>query len=376
MAHDIVLTEAQKAQQSTEPVMVVELAAPTHVPRTPESQARSLDRVADALREDPHSFSFFQAVRLLEKLYPGRLRVGALDDPAREVVRFKANPTLSFPASEIQQLTLDDEPPTMVVNFMGLIGPQAVLPHQYTLLVAERLRARDPALADFLDIFQHRLVSLFYQAWRKQRIAIAREDGAQDPLAEHLGDAIGLGLSTVRNRLPFPDEALVHRAGLLTGMPRGAIALQQLIEEIFDVPADVQQFIGSWYTLDSDDLCALGADDALTNQLGLGAVAGDEIWDQQSRVRIRIGPVERSTYDDFLPGRPAYRSLASLVRFFSHDQFDFELQLVLARDDVAGIRLGEAGAEYQLGWSTWICSAPRVEDADETILTLRTGAAL
>jgi type VI secretion system protein ImpH len=271
---------------------------------------------------------------------------------------------------------VDDQPASMVVNFMGLVGPQAVLPHQYTLLVAERLRARDPALADFLDIFQHRLVSLFYQAWRKHRVAIAREDGAADPLAEHLGDAIGLGLSSVRNRLPFPDEALVHRAGLLAGMPRGAIALQQLIEDLFDVPAEVEQFIGSWYPLDTEDLCMLGDEDTLTTQLGFGAVAGDEIWDQQSRVRIRIGPLERTRYDHFLPGGAAYQALASLVRFFSHDQFDFELQLVLAHADVAGVRLGDAGTEPQLGWSTWICSAPRVEDADETILTLRQGRAL
>ena len=159
-------------------------------------------------------------------------------------------------------------------------------------------------------------------------------------------------------------------------MPRGAVALQQLIEDMFAVPAAVEQFIGSWYALDSSDLCALGEDDALTNQLGMGAVAGDEIWDQQTRVRIRIGPLERSRYDEFLPGKSAHIALASLVRFFSHDQFDFELQLVLAHDDVAGVRLGEAGADHQLGWSTWICSAPRVDDADETILTLRTGAAI
>jgi type VI secretion system protein ImpH len=320
------------------------------------------------LREQPHSFGFFQAVRLLERLYPDRAHVGGFDDPAREVVRFGVPPTLAFPASEIQELSLrDDEPCVMRVNFMGLTGPQGVLPHVYTLLAQERLRSRDRAVVEFLDLFHHRLISLFYQAWRKYRFTVAAEENGPDGLRDHLLDLIGLGIDSSRNRLPLPDDALAFRAGLLIAQPRSASSLQQLLEDFFEVGAEVEQFVGGWYTLAEPDRCAVGEEDDPANELG-AAVVGEEIWDAQARIRVRLGPLRRAQYDTFLPGGRGHRELAALVRFFSHDQFDVELQLVLAADDVPGVRLGDDS--LQLGWSSWIRCAPRVRDGDETLLHL------
>ncbi|MGH7578938.1 MAG: type VI secretion system baseplate subunit TssG, partial [Gemmatimonadales bacterium] len=93
------------------------------------------------LEESPTSFEFFQAVRVLERLYPSRGPVGMFHHPAEEVARFTVNPDTAFPASEIQTLELDgDRPPRLGVNFMGLTGPEGVLPYCYSLLVSERIR--------------------------------------------------------------------------------------------------------------------------------------------------------------------------------------------------------------------------------------------
>lgn len=331
--------------------------------------------IEEALRKDPYSFSFFQAVRLLERILPERSDVGGFDDPARETVRFGVNHELGFPASEISSIGMDGEQPSMTINFMGLTGPQGVLPHQYSLLIAERMRSRDNALRDFLDIFHHRILSLFYQAWRVHRFTIARESGDRDRLAARLADIIGLGLESSRERLPFPDEALIYRAGLLAGQPRGAVALKQLLEDFFDVHAEVEQFIGAWYPLQPTDFCYVGGDDDDGNMLGGGAVAGNEAWDQQSRVRVKLGPLNSERYNSFLPGGASHDALGALLRFYSHNQFDFEVQLVLARADVKGLRLGDSAAEQRLGWSTWICSTARDRDADETILSPENRAA-
>lgn len=337
-----------------------------------------LEYVEEALRQEPHTFAFFQAVRLLERLRPERAPVGEYGDPGAEAVRFGVPPTLAFPASEIQLLELrEDSPAAMKVNFLGAIGPQGVLPHEYTLLVAERLRSRDAALADFLDMFHHRLLSLFFLAWRKYRFAAAREDQRADLLGEHVLDLMGMGMRGQRPLLPFPTEALISRAGLFIPQPRGAAALQQLIQDFFAVPVAVEQFVGGWYPLVTDDRCVVSDEEEdPANQLGRGAVAGDEIWDQQAKVRIRLGPLERAQYDAFLPEGSAHQPLAALLRFYSHDQYEFEVQLVLAADDVPGVRLGADEADApRLGWSSWIRSQPRAQIADETILTLQSGAA-
>jgi len=323
-----------------------------------------------ALRSDARSFSFFRAVRALEQVRPDRHQVGADVDPADEVVHFSANPSLAFPSSEIEALDIPtDGPARMVVNFMGLIGPQGVLPHQYTLTVMERLRLKDETLRDFLDIFQHRALSLFYRAWEKNRFAVQWERNQNDPLSEHLLDLVGMGLETVRERSSVPPSSLASFAGLMAPEPRGALALEELIEEYFDVPCAVEQFVGGWYKLERRDLCELGDEDGQANRLGYGAVAGDEVWDAQARVRVRLGPLARARFDSFLPTGGAHETLRNILRFFAHDRVEYEVQLVLNRDEVPGFVLGEEPGQ-PLGWSTWIRTRPMTREADGTVLNV------
>jgi type VI secretion system protein ImpH len=336
-----------------------------------EDASLDLHRVEEALRDDATSFQFFQAVRLLEALQPQRAPVGHFVDPADEVVRFGVPSALGFPPSEIRSLEMpQDGQARMRVNFMGLVGPLGVLPHTYSLHVNERERARDGAMGAFLDLFHHRIISLFFRAWRKHRFTAA---GRSDPdrLREHLLDLAGIGLPSLQDRLPVPDDALIFYLGLLGPQARSAAALQQLLEDFFDVPVEVEQFIGGWHTLSERDQCPVGEENGPATRLGMGAVVGDEVWDPQSRVRLRIGPLTRSQYDRFLPNGSAYEPLRSLTRFFSHDQHEFEVQLILARDEVPGCTLGADDEDPQpLGWATWIRSTAFTRDADETVLTL------
>jgi len=322
--------------------------------------------------EDPTSFEFFQAVRVLERLFPDRSRVGEFAEPKEEVARFAANTAVAFPASEIQ--TLDIEPDgqlKLTVNFMGMTGPLGVLPLYYSLFVAERARARDRASRDFLDIFNHRFVSLFYRAWEKNRFAVAYERDQSDRVTEHLADLLGLGAERVRNLFAVPDESFLYYCGLLGLAGRPAVALEQLLEDYFQVPVEVGQFVGGWYPLAKGTQCMLGDEASAASRLGIGTVAGDEIWDQQARVRLTIGPLSRRQYDEFLPAGSAYEQLRALARFFSEDRFDFEVRLVLAREEVPACVLGdESGAATQLGWCTWIRSTSFSRDADETVLIL------
>ena len=336
-----------------------------------EAAGLGASELAAQLAGDPTSFEFFQAVRLLERLYPERARVGGFGAPEDEVAHFSANPSIACPASEVQDLELPGGGPARLrVNFMGLIGPLGVLPYHYTLLVAERLRARDRALQGFLDIFEHRIICLFYRAWEKHRFTVVYERDRSDRVTEHLLDLVGLGLAGFRHRMPVPDEAFLFYAGALAPQPRSAVALQRVLEDFFDVPVEIDQFVGGWYPLAPDTRCNVGSDAGASDQIGLGAVVGDEIWDQQARVRLRLGPLTREQYERFLPTGPAYGLLQELTRFFSHDQFDFEVQLVLARDEVPSCRLGADGEQPPLGWGTWLRTTALERDAGETVLAL------
>ncbi len=338
-------------------------------------KSSALDRygnVRELLEREPYLFAFFQAVRTLELLQPERRTVGQFSHPSREVARFSAHPSVAFPASEIQALQIrDDEQPRMTVNFMGMTGPLGVLPLVYTELVAERVRARDTALRDFLDIFNHRMVSFLYGAWRKYRFEVAREQGARDAVSAHVRDLIGMGTPGLVNRQSVDDEALVFYGGFLAQQPRSATVLEQLLGDYFDVDVEIEQFAGAWYPLDKNTQCCLGTGTPASELLGAGAVVGDEVWDQQSVVRIKLGPLSLSRYLDFLPTGSAYKPLQDITRLYAGNEIDFEVQLILKRGEVPSCELGAEGETApMLGWVTWARTRDMDRDPSETTLRL------
>jgi type VI secretion system protein ImpH len=342
------------------------------------SESRTVDPdvavsvVGAKLQMEPYRFEFFQAVRLLERLFPERTPVGQYSQPPDEVAHFGAHASLAFPASQVQAMDWPEHGPArMTVNFMGLTGPEGVLPNPYTALMIERLRASDTSPQDFFDIFNHRIISLFYQAWRKYRFDVAYEHGERNRFARQLLSLVGLGTDGLQNRQAIPDDALVYYAGLLTQRPRCAENLRQILMDYFDVPAEVEQFSGGWYRLDPDTQCFFSEEATDSERLGSGAVVGDEVWNQQSRVRIVLGPLSLEEYRTFLPDGPHWEPLRAWVRFFSNEEFDFEVKLILRREEVPVCELGMGGGSGpRLGWVSWVKSAPLARDPGDTVLPL------
>ena len=339
----------------------------------PENPAVNYSELAAMLRATPWNFEFFQAVRLLERLHPDREPVGHFSAPGSEAVRFRAHASSVFPASEIQSLhDSDGECADMEVNFMGLFGPQGVLPLYYTELIADRARLRDAALIDFLNIFNHRMISLFYRAWEKYRFPVAYERGDLDQVGRaYLLDFIGLGTPGLQNRQKVADDALIYYSGLLSQQPRCAANLENLLADYFEVQVEVEQFVGAWYKLDeSTQFCMVNATD-VSEQLGFGAVVGDEVWDTQGRVRLRIWPAAHRALSGLPAQRRGYAPLRALTEFYAGGEIDFEVQLILDRRDVPVCELGAEGdAGPRLGWITWARTKSMDRDPSETILPL------
>ncbi len=329
------------------------------------------DLVRSLLETVPFQFNFFQAVRLLERLQPERQPVGRFVAPGREAARFGSHSHYAFPASQIQGLERPpDGPARMLVNFMGMTGPSGVLPLMYSNLVIERLRERDRTLRDFFDLFNHRMISLFYQAWEKYRFVIPYERGERDPFSHHLLALLGLGTPGLQDRQDVPDDSLLFYCGLLSLQPRSAAAFRQVLADYFDVPIDIEQFVGAWYPVEEDAQCELGEGTAYAGQVGLGAVVGDEIWDQSSHVRILVGPLTLDQYLEFLPGGDAHTDIRALAKFYAGEEQDVEIQLILKREEVPFCELkSEPG--WQLGWTTWVKSGEFGRDPGDAVLELK-----
>lgn len=343
-----------------------------------ENLALAESRIETRLFAEPYCFEFVQAVRLLKCFNPNRSSVGLFRPPETEVVRFGVHASLAFPASEVQELEeRPGAPPVLRVNFLGTIGPLGVLPLYYTELVAQRVMARDRTLRDFLDLFHHRLLSLFYRSWTKYRFLIGFEQQGEskkdeDQFSQYLLDLIGLGGEGLQNRQSVSDLSLLYYTGLFAQQPRSAEGLALILSDFFQAPIVIEQFLGSWYDLSPEAQCNLDDTAFDSQQLGLGAIVGDEVYDPQSRVRVVIGPLPLKRYLEFLPTGSAYRPLVSLVRFYAGDEFDFEAQLILKKDEVPRCELGAEGAAApMLGWVSWSKTNTMDSDPSQTVLQLR-----
>jgi type VI secretion system protein ImpH len=322
-------------------------------------------RLDDSLFLSAYEFDFFQAVRLLTLLDAerhGERHSGESTD-FNNVVRFCAHNSLAFPASAIASIEKKNgDPPSMAVTFMGMIGPRGVLPTAYTEIAIDRESFGDRSFADFLDIFNHRLIQLFFEAWKKHQFVIGYEQSQQrdrlDTFTSYLFDLVGMGTSGLQNRMPVPDIGLLHYAGLLAQRPHSADALRSLLHHYFEVPASVEQFCGKWHALETDELCSLGSDEA-ASELGGGAVAGDAVWSRQALVRIVLGPLTADEFHRFLPNGKDFFKIAALVRWFLGSSLEFEIQPTLARDEVPPCRLGDETCDgSRLGWSAWLRTEP------------------
>ena len=360
------------APSLSQPPDLTELSRlPAHPEESKETALASSPLGMD-LHDDAPSFEFFQAVALLQRMLSDRRPVGHFFSPEDEAVRFHVNPRMGFPASEVQELQLhNDAPADMMVNFMGLTGPQGVLPYVYSELILERLRAKDRSLASFFDIFNHRAISLFYRAWQRTRFPVNYASGSLDFFSQYLRDLLGIGTAGLADRQRLEDEALMHYISLFAMQSRSAVALEQVLADYFEVPVEIEQFTGAWYALDKSTQCAMNEKDSMSTQVASGAVVGDAVWDRGGRVRIRIGPMGLARYDDFLPGGSANAALRAITKFYASGCVDFEAQLVLDRKEVPAVELDlDAKHPSRLGWVSWAKTAPIGADPDDTILAL------
>jgi type VI secretion system protein ImpH len=328
--------------------------------------------VADWLFTEGYRFDFYRAVALLERLVPHTIPVGEGSEPEREAVRFTSQVGLAFPASdivEVRQPESEHTPADMTVHFLGLAGCLGPMPIPYTELLIERSWRRDTALRDFLDIFNHRLVSLMYRVRKLHRLGLDFTPPDQTPVARYLFALMGLGTPGLQGRMQVKDRALLSYTGLVAQHPRSMIGLELLLTDYFQVKVAGEQFHGRWYPLEEDQLTTIGLS-GQNQRLGRGAVLGTRVWEQQGTFALRLGPLTLAQFLDFLPIGRGFQSLCALTRFYVGHELEFGFRLTLQAGEVPESRLSVTNGP-RLGWTSWLKTREFSEDDTQVRLTSR-----
>lgn len=359
-------------------------------------RGKVVDRAAredlwDRLNVQAWGYDFFALVRRIEAMHPDDPGFGASARASEDSVRFAQEPSLAFPPSRIAQFHFprSNAPARLFVHFMGLLGPMGPMPLHITEYALQReLHHKDRTLARFLDVFNHRMISLFYRAWAASQMP-ATYDRAAPPLAgddlsdaerertltfdgdkyaTYVGALFGLGSEEVRYRDAVPDVAKLHFAGRLGGNARGPEGLCAILKSFFKVDVAIEEFAGRWMDLPDQYWCRLGAPGPASTLGTLGGgmvVAGTRVWDCQGMFRIRVGPMALKDYERLLPGSPSAKRLDAWIRNYVGDEFSWEAVLVLKADEVPRTQLGKGA---KLGWTSWVRSGDNTEDRDDLVI--------
>lgn len=346
----------------------------------------------EQLLAEPYRFEFFQAVRLLER-YFRQFDVRKPEQVLASRIFFRNSIDLTFPASEIEHAqgeikilnnldgaeiesalhTTEYEKIELIPKMIGFLGSMGVLPLFYSERILEReIFYRDRGAHAFLDIFANRIIALFYQSWKKYRLEFHYELDQRNKFLPLVLSLAGLGTEKVRDKLQDSqskifDESIAFYAALAWQRPLSAVAMQQLLSEYFQVPIQIEQFVGRWYAMPCAEYTSLRG----TACLGSTAFAGTRVWQRDLRVRIWLGPLTRKQFEMFLPTSEGARALEKLLLLLIGVSFEFEVRLKLRGDEVVPAALDHRNAP-RLGLNTFMQATAGGPDRADTFYELHT----
>lgn len=337
-------------------------AADPDAPPAPAQRQAALSALFAAVEAAPHDFDFFALMRRVESLRPESPRIGKALRPSQESLRLGQEPDLDFAPAALASFGYEGgAAPRLGVRFFGLLGSHGPMPLHLTEYVRERLRYRnDPTLARFLDIFHHRLLSLFYSAWAQSQPAVQHDRPGDDRFGGWVGATFGLGTEG-RSQGHLSETARLFQAGLLGSRSRHPEGLTKILAQFFKVPVRIETYIAHWMVIDATERSHLGharnrpernaSAPSAPNVLGRSVTAGHKLRDRQFKFRVALGPLTLAQYRNFLPGGTAWLQLCDWVRQYTGLDLLWDVQLCLARAEVPEPRLGR---RVPLGVAAWL----------------------
>ncbi len=303
--------------------------------------------------------------------------------PDTEIIRFHNNHDLDFFPSEISVLNRvvnhrNISQWHMQVNFMGLTGSMGVLPYHYSEMVLQRLKLKDDSLHKFLDLFNHRTISLFYQSSVKYKLAIDYERKklakntatARDSHTKVLLSLIGLGTKNLDNRLHTQDESLLYYSGLLNQTIKTSSGLKHILQRHFSIPVEISEFISQWQWLIDDVRTRLTSQIQPKGQnacLGRSAILGRKGLFAQGKIRIILGPLNKIQLKRFAPGTKTLKALNELVRIYAGIECNYDFIIRANRSDIPNKIILNKNDPPILSWNAWFPKSGDSFKPNETV---------
>lgn len=316
---------------------------------TDGAAAPALTQLSTVIRE----YSLFQAVlQVIKRLRDAHPMLD--DDALYDLLEFQANPGLGFPGHDIDRVEFfterDQLRARMRLNVLGLCGAGSPLPAFYgEQACADSVGGN--ATRDFLDVFHHRLHRLMLPIWRKYRYRVCFQAGARDGFSEQMFALIGLRGRQIRSAAQLNCKRLLPYLGLLGLRAHSAALIETVLRYYFrHSRLFIEQWVERTVVIAPLQRNSLGCANSV---LGHDQVLGNRIADRSGKFRVHLQDLGWHQLHGFLPTGTDYPLLCALVRLTARDPFDYDLRLVLAKEEIQPLHIGEHNA-CRLGWTSWL----------------------
>jgi len=298
----------------------------------------------------PWKLSFAGLLRHLSAQRRDLPPVGQASLPRDEAFRIGQQAALTFAPREIAQVQSKSGRLKVQLFGLGMLGPNGALPIHLTEIVRERSEAhRDSTTADFLDLFHHRAITQFYDAWARSQSAAGLDRRDDEVFSRYIGWLSGCEGEEIA-RSPLPAHARLAASAHQVREARNPDGIVTTLSHFFRVPVRLDEYVLHWVAIDPAEHCRLGNPGA-SGVMGQGAMLGEMVPDRQQKFRLVIGPLALQQYLNFTPNGRDLPTLVEWVRSFVGHEFFWEVELQVIPDAAPPAILG---SQERLGWSTWL----------------------
>ncbi len=336
-----------------------------------QAKLKSGTQLEQALASAPYEWNFFGLVRELDRYFaaldPEGDRTGFAYKTKTEPLRFRQKPTLAFPPSDVAGFRPKEgeRMAELTVHCFGLLGCNGPMPLFLTEYVFQRgHQHKDHAIRNFLDMFHHRMICLYYRAWAINQITVNR-DWNEDPFSGYIGSLISIKSGKDSRPDEVPKDARLYYSGRLIQRDMNVEGLCAVLSGYFGTPVRMEQFTGQWIPIPFQDQFRAGESEH-TGLMGKTCIIGRRIWDINQKFRLVLGPMKLSLYEKLAPDSRGFAHLKNWVDNYVGMSFDWDVQLILKAEEIPDFT---ANKKIRLGYTGWFKKRKDQKDADDLTIS-------
>ena len=280
--------------------------------------------------------------------------------------RYKNSVDLKYPFNNLEKTDVSNDKLLVFTTIFSLAGVLGVLPLPIREELLKRHREKDDSLRDFIDIFNSRAIDFLVAIQGKRTFRI------NSSIHSKLG-SLGSVLQSIVGFYNYGEEQnshvgtsfYVYFGGYFSARVRNQENLQQMLSFYLGVTVEVEMFCQGWENIDQKFQGKLSFDKNFSSSLGVDMILGKRVRMFQRQCRISIGPLDKSRFQEFLPGGDWLNKIKEIVKVYWNNSVSVELKLIRKADSIGPTSLGKKNYFTRLGRDSWLFSCKLVINRDD-----------